>query len=226
MKYQTALLATSLLILPAAQAETYVIPRVGMEYQMYKTEFATDEYTSPALGLSLLHNSGVYLDVSVVTFAEGASDEETNDVSLGDSKVSDRDEITFTGGYRFNSGIILFAGLIDTMTSTVSSGNYIEFNSQGPFIGISNSYKINNYFSTSLSGAIASLTGQVAGESDSFSYDHDGTAVGYSINSTLNVSVFKGLMAAIGARHQSYDYGDEIAKEEVTSLYAKLAYRF
>ena len=103
MKLQTALLASLIYIVPAAQAETYLIPRIGMEYQMYETEFATGEYTSPALGLSLLHSSGVYVDVSVVTYAEGAADEETKNVSVGDSKVSDRDEITLTGGYRFSS---------------------------------------------------------------------------------------------------------------------------
>ncbi len=226
MKLQTALLASLIYIAPAAQAETYLIPRIGMEYQMYETEFATGEYASPALGLSLLHSSGVYFDISVVTYAEGAADEETENVSVGDSKVSDRDEITFTGGYRFDSGIILFAGLLDTMTSAVKDGNYIEFGSQGPFVGISNSYKVNNYFSASLSGAIASLAGQVSGNNQNFSYDYDGSAIGYSINSALNISIYKGLMGAIGARHQSYDYGDEIAKEEVTSVFAKLAYRF
>lgn len=226
MKLQTALLAVLPLTASMAQAEIYAVPRIGMEYQSYTTEFVSDEYSSPALGFSLMHSSGAYFDISVVTYAEGAADEETKDVSLGESKVSDRDEITFTGGYRFKSGITLFAGHIDTMTSAVSSGNYIEFGTQGIFTGISNSYKITDSLNASLSGAIASMNGQVRGTDQSFSYDYDGSAIGYSINTTLNISIYKGLIGAVGARQQSYDFGDDIAKEEITSFFAKLAYRF
>ena len=34
-----------------------------------QTEFSTGEYISPALGLSLLNRTGVYLDISAVAYA-------------------------------------------------------------------------------------------------------------------------------------------------------------
>lgn len=98
-------------MLHAAQADIYVIPRIGIELQTYQTEFATGKYTSLVLELSLLHGTGVYFNTSVVTYAESASDEDSKNISTGDSKVNDRDEITFTSDYHFNSGMILFAGL-------------------------------------------------------------------------------------------------------------------
>jgi len=229
MKYQTALLATSLLILPAAQAETYVIPHIGLEHQNYKTEFVTGEYTTPTVGLSVFLSNGIYVDIEGFTFME------ENDPSAKEgeeTKVSDREEFTISSGYRLDSGITLFAGWKDTMNyAEVGNTGDLLFTTTGPFIGVSDSIKLNNHFRFSLSGAVAFMTGNIEAvswdtSSDFESYEYEGDALGYSTSAVLNISIYKGLMAAIGGRFQSYDYGDQIAKEEITSLFAKIAYRF
>lgn len=232
MKLKTSLAAalssTTLVISPLAQAELYVIPRIAIEQQSYQTDYLEDTYVARVIGLSLFSTSGIFIDVEGLSYNDGPDGDESTTVS--ESVVTKREELALTAGYRFNSGIIAFGGFKkgNTMGLDDDSDEW-TFDTEGPFAGVSGTINITDRIHVGLSAALAQMTGSVKIEgfgADAFTTSFDGDAIGYSTSAALNASIYKGLIGSVGAKFQSYDYGDQIAKEEITSLFAKIAYRF
>lgn len=231
MKLQTLFLLAIPLTTPAAQAELHIIPRIAIEHQSYKTEFAEEKYTAPVFGLNLFHSSGFFFDFEFLEFSKEISVNST-DPDTTELEIGVREELAITGGYRFGSGITVFTGYKDTFTSAEANNlGAIDFKTNGLFVGISDSFKLNNKMQLSLSAAMASMVGEVNSDSwnsssDFDSSNQDGSALGFSTSAAFNISIYEGLICSMGAKFQYYDYSDEIATEEITSIFAKLAYRF
>jgi hypothetical protein len=224
----TSILATTPFVAHLAQAEIYVIPRISIEQQSYTTDYLESDYIAPAIGLSLFSTDGIFLDVEGLSYHDGQDG--SADTFVTESVVTKREELALTAGYRFDSGVILFGGLKKANTQGLDTdSDEWTFDTEGPFAGVSGSIKITDRVQVGLSGALAAMTGSVKLETfgdNASTESFDGNSIGLSTSAALNVSIHKGLIGSVGVKYQSYDYGDQIATEEVSSLFAKLAYRF
>lgn len=230
MKFKTTLLtsliATAPFVTQVAQADVYVIPRISVEQQTYETDFLYDGYTAPAIGVSLFSSDGIFLDAEGLAFTKDGDANQAGD----QSSVILREEITLTAGYRFPSGIIFFTGYKKANTQGYDEdADKWTFDTAGPFFGISGSTKLHDKVQLGLSGALASMAGSINVKSfgatpstESF----DGDSFGFSASAALNTAFNESLIGSLGVKYQSYDYGDQIATEEISSIFVKLAYRF
>lgn len=225
MKLTKPLFCLSLLTAPLVQAEIYVTPRLAVESQQYTTKFLDNTITVPTLGLSLFSTSGVFFDVEWLDFDEYENGAQ-NHVD-GESSITHRDELTLTSGYRFDSGIIAFGGYKTAQTEGLDGdADRWLFDTSGPFVGLSGSMKVTNRLQLGLSAAVASMKGSVEVTETNSASNFEGDSFGFSTSASLNMSIYKGLIGSLGVKFQAYDYGDQIATEEIQSLFAKIAYRF
>lgn len=217
------ILLVSLVIIPLAQAEIFIAPRVALEYQFYSVEqdaanCLDDNYLAPAVGLSIYSSSGMFFDVETFQFDQTGSNSDT-------LSMQHRYETAFTGGYRLASGVLFFGGYKFAQTELLDDKDETcFFETAGPFAGISNSYSLTDRIKFNLSIALASMKATIEGVRDGYEDNYERDSINYSVGAALNTAIYKDLIGSIGAKYQAYDY--QVGDEVIASIFAKIAYRF
>ena len=181
-------------------------------------------YVAPAVGVSFFTQSGNFFDIEFL-------------VPSGDPEAIEepaRSELAVTAGTRFDNGLVLFGGYKAGSTEGKNlDTDDILVESAGLFAGISKSFSLSEKSGIALSAAVAAMDATVDLEwSDERTVDmgedleYEGASVGLSGSAAFNYALTTSTTTSLGVKHQSYDYEDDIGEETVTSIFAKLAYRF
>jgi len=216
----------SLLVL-SAQADMSVIPRISAESQSYQTDFSSADYVSFGAGISFVAESKLYVDFEF--FRNNGEDRIVGEVT--------REETTLTVGKAISNGLSLFGGYkiarsvgVDETNENANSSslNEIELDTDGLFVGVSKTFSAGERGMFTLAAAVSPMNARVTTEDLQTGDDivSEESATGVSLNVAYNHMLTNSLISSVGYKQQSFSYGGDIGSEEVSSLFAKLAYRF